>query len=64
MYSYEQKWLNSPQFKKLESFIDSVVTIEDPVVWAETLTNKAVELHDEFKEEDERRCYNDRKGIK
>lgn len=51
MYSYERAWLNSPQFKKLEGFIDSTVNIEDPAVLVEVITNRAIELNDEFREE-------------
>ena len=51
MYSYERAWLNSPQFKKLEGFIESATINEDPLVLAETITNKAIELNDEFREE-------------
>ena len=55
MYSYERAWLNSPQFKKLTGFVESSTTIEDPIVWAEELTNKAIELYDEFNEEMKRK---------
>ena len=49
-YNYDPTtaWVKSSQFNRLAMFIDQVVEMEDVSQIAQVVTERAIELHDEF----------------
>lgn len=47
-YDHTTAWAKSSQFNRLVMFIDQVVEMEDVSQMAQAVTERAIELHDEF----------------